>query len=170
MRRNAIKINPLSLAAGQLSAFYEHAFGNRVSAVVGYGIGGNTSNFGSTLAQGGCTYRRGTLEVRRYWGGNGIKGWYTGPYLRVSQLRASYFEEEPAGQHVTGSWKVEQSLIWIPGIMVGHQLLTRRFAFDAFAGLQGQFVADELKSTNQVVEGMTSAVGLRVGLAVGLPF
>ena len=169
-RHNIIKINPLSLSVGQLSVFYEHALTRQVSAVVGYGIGGNNFSFGSALAQGGCTYQRGTLEIRRYWGKNGIKGWYTGPYLRVSQLRVSHFEPNPAGQHVTGSWQVQHSLVWMPGILAGHQWLIRRFAFEVFAGLQGQIVAGTLDRSNQVVEGMTSPVSYRVGLTVGLPF
>ena len=169
-RHNVLKINPLSLAVGQLSVFYEHAFSARLSVVVGYGIGANNYSFGSRLEHGGCTYQRGTVEVRRYWRNQGLRGWYTGPYLRVAQLRESHFTADPPGQHLIGSWQTQQALIWVPGFMIGHQLVTRWFVLDSFAGLQAQVVAGSLNRSNQVVEGMTSAVALRVGLTVGVPF
>ena len=169
-RRNAFKINPLSLAAGQLSVFYERALTDQTSVVVGYGVGANNGGFGRKLENGGCTYRRATVEVRRYWKKPALRGFYAGPYLRLTQLRESYFKKEPPGQNVNGSWQTQQALIWIPGVMAGYQLMTKRFVLDGFVGLQAQLVAGTLLRSNQVVEGMTSAVGLRVGVAVGMPF
>ena len=169
-QRNALKINPLSLAAGQLSAFYERALTKQISVVAGYGVGGNKANFGRQLENGGCTYQRVTVELRRYWKKQALAGFYVGPYLRLTQLRESYFEELPPSQRVNGSWRTRQALIWVPGVLAGHQLLTKRFVLDSFVGLQAQLVAGTLQSSNQVVEGMTSALALRVGVAVGMPF
>lgn len=165
--RNVFKINPLSLLAGGVSVFYERAITKHTSLVVGYGSVGKHFGFSNEIAQGSSLFRRGTIEVRHYWAGTAPGGFYTGPYLRVGQLRDSYYAKTDP---TNGSWKLEQAVIIAPGLLAGYHLVQKHFALDGFAGLQAQVVNGSLQSSNQVVEGFISSVALRVGLTVGLPF
>ena len=171
-RHNIIKINPLSLAVGSFSLFYEHSITSRLSVVVGYGSAGRDFGFSNQIDNGKYKLRRGTVEMRRYWGrGKGpLSGLYAGPYLRAGALQESSHVDDPPGQHVTGRWQTKMAFIWAPGLMGGYQLVARWVAVDAFVGLQAQVVSGNLAGSNQVVQGLTGAVALRAGLTVGIPF
>ena len=170
LRHNIIKFNPLSLLAGGVSVFYERLLTPHVSVVVGYGSGGPGFGFRRELATGEYTYRRGTVEARYYFGRRGPAGLYAGPYLRGGTLRAMQFEPDPPTQYLTGTYQTRQATVWVPGALVGYQLLRKWVAIDAFVGLQAQLLDGTVNRSNQVVEGMTSPVALRTGLAVGVPF
>ncbi|WP_133273874.1 hypothetical protein [Hymenobacter radiodurans] len=162
-----LKLSPL-VVVGHLSAFYERTLTDRLTVVLGYGIGGKNLDFGRSLDESSFTYQRATLEGRRYGHQRGLQGWYVGPYLRAGPLRASYFRADPPGP---GTWQTEQAWLWHPGALVGHQLLTRWFVLDTFLGLHAKVIQGSLQSTNQFVEAMTQpGVGLRVGCSVGVPF
>lgn len=170
LRHNIIKFNPLSLLAGGVSVFYERLLTPHVSVVAGYGCGGPGFGFRRELGTGAYMYRRGTAEVRYYFGSRGAAGLYAGPYLRSGTLRESHFEPDPPTQHFTGTNKTAQATVWVPGALVGYQLLRRWVAIDAFVGLQAQLLDGTINRSNQVVEGMTSPITLRTGLTVGVPF
>lgn len=172
---NRLKISPLSLLLGQLSLFYERALTNRTSLVIGYGTGGNTSNFGRQVEPGGATYQRVTLEGRRYWVTNRFIDWYVGPYLRLSRLTVSEFMYDQQGNALKDSQGLrlasqEQAFIWIPGLMVGGQWIKKWFCIDGSFGLQRQVVVGSPASSNQLVEAMTAPWAPRLGLSVGIAF
>lgn len=172
---NLVKFNPFSLAAGQLSLFYERSLTQRTSLVLGYGFG-NTDNYFGRLQPGGAVYQRATLEVRQYMPQHGIKGFYWGPYLRLSRLTARNFILDQQGVALTNSEGVrlttnQQTFIWIPGGMVGFQTMNKWIAVDIFFGLQRQFPRNPRISSNQVAEAMTdNKWAPRFGLCVGFPF
>ena len=171
-RHNVIKINPLSLAVGSFSLFYEHSLTSRLSVVVGYGSAGRDFGFSNQIDNGKYNLRRGTVELRRYWsrGKGPLSGLYAGPYLRAGALQESRHVDDPPGQHITGRWQTNTAFVWAPGVMGGYQLVARWVAIDAFVGLQAQIVSGNLAGSNEVVQGLTSAVAPRVGLTVGIPF
>jgi hypothetical protein len=164
---NRLKVNPFSLLLGQLSVFYERGLTKHTSLVVGYGRGGNKADFGRQLEPGGVTYRRVTLEVRRYWTTKQLTGFYLGPYLRWSRLTVNRSVNNQQGIPQTTN---EQANIWIPGLMVGHQLIKKWFCLDGFVGVQRQVVVGSLVTSNQLGEGMTAAFAPRIGLSVGIAF
>lgn len=173
-RYNVVKINPFSLLAGQLSLFYERSLTPTIACTLGYGMGGNRTNFGRQLEPGGAIYQRGTLELRRYWSGRRLIGFYTGPYLRLSRLTSSQFVYDSGGNAIRNSAGVrlttnQRTFIWIPGVMAGGQASIRRFYFDAFLGLQRQLATGRLEG-NQFVEAMTAPWALRFGLCAGVAF
>ena len=170
LRYNIIKFNPISLIVNSVSVFYERLLTPHVSVVVGYSCGGPGYGFRRELGTGQYLFRRGTAEARYYFGKRGGAGLYAGPYLRAGTLRESHFEPDPPTQHFTGTNKTAQATLWVPGVLVGYQIMRRWVAIDAFAGLQAQFVDGTINRSNQVVEGMTSPVTLRTGLTVGVPF
>lgn len=168
-RRNVLKLTPL-VALGQLSAFYERSLTERVSVVVGYGTGGRNRDFGQSLGPGGYYYRRGTVELRRYWK-NGLRGWYAGPYLRVGTLRESYSYYLPPGPPGPVGWREQQARLWTPGVLLGHQLLTRWLALDTFIGLQSTRGGGAWVGANSFPEAMASSgLAVRIGLSVGVSF
>jgi hypothetical protein len=172
LRPSVVKINPISLLAGQVSAFYERALTDSLSIVIGYGMGSNLWNFGTRLPPGGCTYQRVTLETRYYWKGKALTGFYAGPYLRVARLTESYFLVASPGKAIGMSagpaeTATHQALIWMPGGLIGHQIQNKRFTLDSFVGLQFQFVSGTLNRSNQVVEAMSSPFVARVGISLG---
>lgn len=174
-KHNVLKVNPLSLLAGQLSLFYERSLSRQTALVMGYGIGGNTDNFGRRLEPGGATYRRVTLEFRRYWMPNQLTGFYTGPYVRWSRLTVSQFVYDQQGEAIRDFQGIrlttqQQNTIWIPGLLAGGQLIARWFCLDGFVGIQRQIVVGTAVRGNQFVGGMTSPWALRLGLSVGLAF
>ncbi|SNC66109.1 hypothetical protein SAMN06265337_1501 [Hymenobacter gelipurpurascens] len=169
LRHNVLKVSPV-LFLGVLSVFYERALTDRVSVVVGFGAGGTNRDFGRTYEQGDFTFRRGTVEVRRYWK-QGLRGFYAGPYLRVGTLRESYAYYLPPGPPGPVGWREQQARLWTPGVMLGHQLLTRWFALDTFLGLQSTRGGQAWVGANGVPEGMASSkLAVRVGLSIGVPF
>ena len=170
LRHNIIKFNPLSLMAGGISVFYERVLTPHASVVAGYGSGGPGFGFRRELVKDEFTYRRGTVEFRYYFRGQGAGGLYAGPYLRAGTLRVSHFEPDPPTQHLTGTYQIRQATVWVPGALVGYQLLRKWLALDAFVGLQAQVLSGTVNRGNQVVEGLTSPVALRTGLTVGVPF
>ncbi len=173
-RQSVVKINPLSLLIGHLSASYERVLTDSLSIVIGYGMGSTRWNFGTQLYEGGCTYQRVTLEARYYWKGN-VTGFYVGPYLRFSRLTESYFVLDTQGKSIPNSDGTRQTAthlagIWIPGIQVGRQIQKKRFCLDGFVGFQLQLVDGTLTRSNQFVEAMTSLFMLRAGLNIGFAF
>ena len=175
LRQSVVKINPLSLLVGHLSASYERVLTDSLSIVIGYGMGSNRWNFGTQLYEGGCTYQRITLEARYYWKGNVLNRFYVGPYLRFSRLTESYFVLDSQGKSIQNSDGNRQTAthlagIWIPGVQVGRQVQKKRFCLDGFVGLQLQLVSGTLNRSNQLVEAMTGLFMVRTGLNLGLAF
>lgn len=173
-KSHRIKINPLSLAAGHLSLFYEQALKRNISLTAGIATGGTGYNFGSRLAPGGAVYQRATLEFRRY-GKPQQKGFYVGAYLRLTRLTVSQFDYDQLGQVRTDSQGLRlatqtNAYIWAPGVLVGWQLIVQRFCLDGFAGFQRQMVTDSALGSNQLVEGITANWAPRIGLSVGFAF
>ena len=170
LRHNIIKFNPLSLLAGGVSVFYERLLtplSRRSSATA---AAARASASGGSWERGHTGTGAAPPQPATTSGGRGGAGLYAGPYLRAGTLRESHFEPDPPTQHFTGTNKTAQATVWVPGMLVGYQLLRRWVAIDAFAGLQAQLVDGAINRSNQVVEGMTSAVTLRTGLTVGVPF
>ncbi|GAB3241845.1 hypothetical protein GCM10027346_37720 [Hymenobacter seoulensis] len=168
-RHNVLKVSPL-LAVGLLSVFYERSQTERVSVGFGFGSGGSNRDFGRTFKQGDFTYQRGTVEVRRYWK-QGLSGFYAGPYLRLAKLRESYAYYLPPGPPGPVGWRQQTAWLWTPGVLVGHQLLTRWFALDTFLGLQSTRGGKAWVAANGVAEAMARATpSVRVGLSIGVPF
>ena len=175
--RNALRINPLSLALGQVSIFYERALSDTISIVAGYGQAGLLPDFNPDLERGSSTYQRLTLEGRYYWQGRALSGFYAGPYLRVTRLLESYSLLDARGMTLTDSTGVtflppmiHPIWIWIPGGMIGHQFRGKRFSLDTFLGMQFQLSSTPRKGSNQVVEAMTSAIAFRAGVSLGVVF
>lgn len=174
-RLNRIKINPFSLSVGQLSLFYERSLTKHVTLVAGYGMGGNRANFGTRLEAGGATYRRVTLEVRRYWQPNRWAGLYAGSYVRINRLTVSQFLYDQqgtalknnSGDRLTYS---RQAYVWAPGVLAGVQLTAKRFCFDGFLGVQRQLSDGASLGSNQLLEAMTAAWAVRIGGSVGIAF
>lgn len=174
-KSHRIKINPISLAAGHLSSFYEQALPGRISLTAGFGTGGTGYNFGYQLTPGGAVYQRATLEVRRYAKPQQQTGFYAGAYLRLTRLTVSQFSYDQLGQVRTDSQGTRlttqtNAFIWAPGVLAGWQIMVKRFCLDGFAGLQRQIKTASSLGSNQLVEGITADWAPRIGLSVGLAF
>jgi hypothetical protein len=167
---NRLKVSPLSILFGHLSLFYERSLTKRTSLVIGYG------RFGRQLEPGGVIYQRVTLEGRRYWTTNRpSRGWYLGPYLRLSRLTVSEFINDQQGKVLKNTQgvpltKQEQALVWMPGLMAGIQKIEKRFCLDVFIGIQRQIVVGSPTRSNELVKDMTAKWTERLGLSVGVAF
>ena len=140
-----------------------------MTAVMGYNCAGKNFGFSSAIEKDGSAMRRGTVEIRRYGKGAGLQGFFLGSCARFGQLRDGYFENDPPTQHVTGSWKTEETMLGALGVMAGSQMLVfRRLTLEGFGGLQVQKAFSDLKSDNQFVEAVTAGVAVRAGVTVGL--
>ncbi|GAA4452772.1 hypothetical protein GCM10023189_16700 [Nibrella saemangeumensis] len=175
-RHNIVKINPLSLALVQVSVFYERALSPRLSVVVGYGQGSNTRDFGRQTELGGGTYRRGTLELRRYFSNQGLKGFYIGPYMRFLRITEFDYVYDQQRQVVKNSNGTVQTVyrhanVWVTGVLGGYQVHAGRFTVDTFLGLQHQSLVGTLRRGNQFVEALTAeGIVARFGLTCGFNF
>ena len=183
VRRNVVKINPLSLVLGQVSIFYERAVSNRISLVGGVGFGSQLytypNNKANVPSSGRFRYERLTLEGRYYLSRRHRApiGFYAGIYGRFARLMVDDYQFDSQGEFIRDQngilvREVRQMQVLMPGALAGWQAaLGRRVALDLFFGLQYQIPTNSTPLHHTVPEAMsTKQLVSRAGLTFGYRF
>lgn len=180
IRKNSLKINPLSLVVGDVSVFYERILTKRASLVGGVGFGSETYEYhnANNPSPSLFHYKRVTLEYRHYFRRRPLSptGVYAGVYGRFAELTLEDYLFDSQGTIIrdpSGSLvrPTRQLYVWMPGAMAGVQTSTPRVVVDLFLGLHYQLPTSSppLKS---VTPELMSRKGFapRFGLTMGYRF
>ncbi|GAB3550004.1 hypothetical protein [Spirosoma fluminis] len=182
LRKNVLKISPLSLLVGDVSVFYERVLTKRASVVGGFGFGSERFDYQNNKANvpspGRFHYERVTLEYRNYFSRRHAApvGFYAGVYGRFARLTLDDYQFDNQGEFIrdqNGSLvkAVRQLYVWIPGGMVGWQATPKRMVIDLFFGLQYQLPTSRTPLRSITPELMSrEALGPRYGFTVGYRF
>lgn len=185
VRRNIVKINPLSLLVGDVSLFYERVLTRRASLVGGVGFGSETfpytNNKASVPSPGASTpgrfhYERLTVEYRRYLSQRhpAPQGFYAGVYGRFAQLTLDDYRVDSQGTFIRDAngglvEAVRQLYVWMPGTLIGWQATPKRMVIDLLlqyliptSSTPMRSITPELMSTRRFAPRYGFTVGYRL--------
>jgi hypothetical protein len=161
-KQNVLKLNPLSLAVGNVSLSYERILSEKTSFQIqgGYWLGGS---IGTTKFSGMSI----TPEFRFYVSDNERpKGFYLAPFARYQSITAKAKDDANSSATLTRIGG---------GAAFGYQFLFgKTVTWDIFTG--PQFLSNSVKYKNSEDEGnldldrMTGNFGLRFGTTIGFAF
>ncbi|MFD2571177.1 hypothetical protein ACFSUS_11060 [Spirosoma soli] len=182
VRRNIVKINPLSLLGADASVFYERGLTKRLAIVVGLGFGQETYTYkyeANVPSPGQFQYERLTIESRYYLTRrhHAPLGVYVGLYSRLARLTIDDYQLDSEGELVRDPNNLpiqekRQLYVLMPGALAGIQTpIGRRFTLETFLGFHYQVPTQRPALEHIVPEAMSGERLLpRFGLTFGYLF
>jgi len=161
---NNIKLNIFSPFVRTGSLFYERQVTTGTSAQLGVFF--TRFNIGDTKFSGIGV----TPEYHFYVGGEALKGFYLGPYLRFQRFSVSKDMENASGQTVKAEGVLKT---YGGGVIAGYQfVLGKHFTIDPFLGVGYDKYSLDLKAGRKenLDVGTFNGISLRPGLNIGYAF